>query len=165
MSTDSTALARFPDNVDIWELPALEQPGFKRLRMDHRKVVFLHLQGNANMDIALVLGKSPAWVGNVLRNPTVVPVLDALYSDYDTELKGMMGLAVDAIRTNLESGDGSLQLKSADLLFKVSGRYNRTESSGNNAEAVIARFMAEIDEIKEDKKTSSRLVMLEEGNE
>lgn len=146
--------------LDTYELPSLDHPGFKKLRIDHRKVIYLHLQGTSNVDIARAMGRSSAWVGNTLRNPTVVPILDALYNDYDVELKGMTGLAVEAIRESLEDGDPGEKLKAADLLFKRQGAYNKVDHSDNNAEAVIARFLAEIENVRVEQSPTKRLLLL-----
>ena len=155
-----------PRHVDTFELPSMQQADFKRLDIHKRRVIYLHLEGVSNKDIAMSLQRTPAWVANVLRNPTVAPVLEALYSDYDAELRGMTGLAVEAIRSNLEqTGDGSLQLKAADLLFKRQGAYHQEHHGGDNAEAVIARFLAAVEDVREERLTQNRLLHLGEGQQ
>jgi len=151
--------------TETYDLPALDQPAFKKLNIRHRRVIYLHLQGHSNKDIATALGRSPAWIGNVLRNPAITPVLEALYNDFETELQGMTGLAVDAIRDSLEYGDRGEQMKAADLLFKRQGAYNRQIDDGNNAEAVIARFLAAVEDVKLERNERPRLLRMGGGRD
>lgn len=122
-------------------LPAVQKEGFKRLRMKHRRIIALHLAGEPNVDIASTLGHHPAYISMVLRDPLVKTVLEAAYSDYEMEIRALTPSAIEAVRKHLDSADGSVALRAADMAFKINGRYEQREENRVTAEDVIERIL------------------------
>lgn len=133
-----SAAANLPAPMD---LPALQSTAFKRVRPKHMRVVALHLMGESNEDIERALKHNAGYVSYVLNNDAVQPVLQRAYADYEREISGMTSLAIEAIRRNLNCGDGSIELRAADLLFKRQGAYDKAENKRDTAEDVVQRIL------------------------
>jgi hypothetical protein len=112
--------------------------------MKHRRIIALHVQGLQNTEVAAFLRVSPTYVSSVLNNPTVQPVLHAIYADYERELKALFPMTVDALRKALENGDHGDKLRAAELWHKIHGTFQRTEDSRVTAEDVVERIMEKI---------------------
>ncbi len=123
------------------QLPTLKKAGFKRLKMKHRRIVGLHLQGCSNVEIETVLGHSSGYVSTVLHDPLVGALLESAYADYEMEIRALTPSALDAIRRNMESGDGQVELRAADMALKMNGRYDAPEDKKQTAEDVIERIL------------------------
>jgi len=128
-------------DVDTADLPTIQQAPFRRLKMRHRRVIVAHLQGASNADIATALRCSPGYVSQVLRNPTVIPILQRCYKDYEAEFQSLTPLCINALRENLQGDDGTLQLKAVDITFKRQGAYDKERDSGQTAEDVIEKIL------------------------
>ncbi len=128
-------------SIEPADLPTVQQAPFRRLKMRHRRVIAAHLQGIANADIAVSLGCSAGYVSQVLRNPTVIPILQRCYEDYEAEFQSLTPLCIIALRENLQGNDGTLQLKAVDLSFKRQGAYEGKRDTGMTAEDVIERIL------------------------
>jgi hypothetical protein len=128
-------------DIEPADLPTVKQAPFKRLKMRHRRVIAAHLQGASNVDIASALGSSAGYVSQVLNNPTVIPVLERCYADYEREFQGLTPLCINALRDNLIGDDPSQQLKAVDLTFKRQGAYEKKVDTAATAEDVIERIL------------------------
>lgn len=126
------------------DLPTTQAAPFRRLRMRHRQVLALHCAGMPNSEIDTTLGRGAGYAASVLRNDAVRPVLEALYRDYETEMRGLFPLAVEALRTHLANLDGNVALRAADLLFKVTGRYAQVEGATLTAEDIVERVLERV---------------------
>lgn len=127
--------------IGIADLPVVKKAPFRRLKMRHRRVIACHIQGISNIDIAVSLGCSPGYVSQVLNNPTVIPILQRCYDEYETEFQALTPLCIAALRDSLESDDPTNQLKAVDLTFKRQGAYDKKESTAATAEDVIERIL------------------------
>jgi len=128
-------------DIEVAELPTVQRAPFKRLKMRHRRVIAAHLQGTSNANIASALGCSAGYVSQVLNNPTVIPILQRCYDEYEREFQALTPLCIEALRENLEGEDGSLQLKAVDITFKRQGAYDKDISTAATAEDVIERIL------------------------
>lgn len=127
--------------VGINDLPTVKKAPFRRLKMRHRRIIACHIQGISNGQIAVSIGCSVGYVSQVLNNPTVIPILQRCYQEYETEFQSLTPLCIAALRDNLESDDPTNQLKAVDLTFKRQGAYDRKESTAATAEDVIERIL------------------------
>lgn len=128
-------------DIDVVDLPTIQRAPFRRLKMRHRRVIAAHLQGVSNTDIASALGCSQGYVSQVLNNPTVVPILQRCYEDFEREFHSLTPLCIEALRDNLIGDDGSLQLKAVDLTFKRQGVYEKKVDLTTTAEDVIEKIL------------------------
>jgi transposase len=127
--------------IEVADLPTTKHVPFKRLKMRHRRVIACHLQGVSNKDIAVSLGCSVGYVSMVLNNPTVAPILQQCYKDYEREFQALTPLCIAALRDNLEGEDPTHQLKAVDLTFKRQGTYEKKVDTAATAEDVIERIL------------------------
>ncbi len=128
-------------DIEVADLPTVKHQPFKRLKMRHRRVIVLHLQGVANTDIAVALGCSAGYVSQVLRNPTVIPILQRCYEDYEAEFQSLTPLCIKALRRNIECGEGAIELKAVDIAFRRQGVYEKKVDTSATAEDVIERIL------------------------
>lgn len=114
-----------------------------KLKPLHYKIVALHLQGWANVDIALHLDMHAAGVGVILNDPLVRGIVDDFNNGVERELEGMYGLAISAIRKGLQSEDPSTALKAVDRFAVFAPRMAEKRSNpGTTAEDVIKEALA-----------------------
>jgi hypothetical protein len=124
------------------QLPVVKKDaGFKRLKMKHRRIIALHLDGCSNVEIAVAMDANPAYISNVLNDPLVQKFLEDAYKDFDQEIKALTPGAIAAVRRNLDCGEGKLELKAADMAFKVNHRYAEKDDARQTAEDVIERMV------------------------
>ncbi len=128
-------------DIEVAELPTVQHAPFKRLKMRHRRVIAMHLQGTSNKDIATVLGCSQGYVSKVINNPTVIPILQRCYDEYEKEFQALTPLCIEALRENLEGDDPTHQLKAVDLTFKRQGAYDKRVDLSTTAEDVIEKIL------------------------
>ena len=114
----------------------------KKLKVKHRRMIALYLQGYNYNEIARALGCNPVTVGAVIRNPTVRGVLERAYSEYDHQLKALVPLGIDAIRDCLLSGEERVRLQAVDRLFGAIEQSDKKRSTDTTAEDVIRRIIS-----------------------
>lgn len=134
-------MSQLPALIDM---PTIKDAPFKRLKMAHRQVIALHVQGRASSEIDRLLQKTPGFASRVLRNDAVRPVLEAIYKDHEVEMNGLWPMAVSTLRQHMMSIDGSIALRAVDLLFKVTGKYAKAEAEHASAEDIIVRVLEQI---------------------
>lgn len=127
--------------VGVNDLPTVKKAPFRRLKMRHRRIIACHIQGVSNSQIAVSIGCSAGYISQVLNNPTVIPILQRCYQEYETEFQALTPLCIAALRDSLESDDPVNQMKAVDLTFKRQGAYDRKESTAATAEDVIERIL------------------------
>lgn len=128
----------------VVNLPTANTAPFRRLKMVHRRVIALHLMGKSNAAIERALGRSSGYVSGVLNNPTVQPVLERCYRDYEREMRALFPLTVEAIRGALERGETPERLRAADLWHKIHGTYDKQKDTSQTAEDVIERILEQV---------------------
>lgn len=131
-------------SMALTNLDTVQSAPFKRLKMKHRVVIAEHLRGRSNTAIAESLGVSPDYISYVLNNPTVKPVLERAYSDYEMELRALVPECIAAIRRNLRCGDAQGELRAAELGMKANRMFDSRDDSRQTAEDVIERILERI---------------------
>lgn len=113
----------------------------KKLTIRHRRMIALHIQGYTAAEIARALDCHPGTVGVVLRNPTVQPILEMVYADYERELKALFPLGIRALRTGLLSTNDRIALSASDQLFRVQGRYTPDKAGERDATDTVREII------------------------
>jgi hypothetical protein len=113
----------------------------RRLTVEHRRMVALHLQGYSTNEIAHSLGKHPGTVGAVLRNPTTLALLESVYEDYERELRALFPLGIKALRRGLLSESERIALTASDQLWRVHGRYKHSEEGERDASDTVQELI------------------------
>lgn len=116
----------------------------KRLKPVHKTVIALHIRTLSNRDIAIVTGLNESRVSQIINDPLSQEYIRAHIQGMDNELEVLASLAVDAVRTGLQSNDEKVKLIAADRFFKATGRYNKEDSGRETAEDVLARALAHV---------------------
>lgn len=114
---------------------------FRRLRMAHRRVLGLHLRGHTAENIAKVMALSEGTVRAVLRRDDAKRVLQSAYTERIAEL---LPRAVATVNRHLDSGDGQVALRAADIALKLNGKYTEADQAQVTAEDVIERVLERI---------------------
>lgn len=115
----------------------------QRLTVKHRRIVALHLTGkHSNVQVAKMLGISPATVSAVLRNPAVSSILQRSKESMDMELESMFALAIERLRKILLHGDDKTAMTAVDKVLRVLGKFDAPEErTRDTAEDVIKRIL------------------------
>lgn len=116
----------------------------KRLKGIHRQMIAYHLRGMSGRDIAFVTGFDEVAISRILRDPLSAAYINAVLESSDMELSALAPMAVDAVRSGLESDNEGTRLKAADKFFRATGKYNKTDTAAETAEDVIARALAQV---------------------
>ena len=113
----------------------------KRLKMKHRRVVALHIEGLSYNEIAKLTGLAPATVGVIIRNPTIKPILERIYAEYDDLIRGLKPLVYEAMRDTLRNGSRADKLKAIDRWGKITGEFKDEGNVGQTAEEVVKMLL------------------------
>lgn len=104
-------------------------------------VIALHIKGIGSLKIAQFVGKTLPWVTNTLSLSSVARVLNLTDLALEQEIKGMKGLAVDAMRDVLERGNHRDKSGMVEKYFKITGRYEEKNATRETAEDIIAKML------------------------
>lgn len=121
----------------------------KRLTFRHRKIIALHIQGFSGEQIAFYMNCTDASVSRILNDPLAREYIDAAAKDRESEIKALMGQAVNVVRDGLtkEGLDINTRLKAVDRYAKL-----RQSIDANNAPAsaedVIAKMLERINTLQ-----------------
>ena len=140
------------ENIDVGGLTLLDPEPYysgnskakpiKQLKVKHRRMIALYLQGYTYAEIASALGlKSSATVGVVITNPTTRGLLDEAFREHDDHLRALVPLARDAIRDGLKDPDAKTRLGAVDRLFRAVGKYRDNPDDHMGAEDVVKRII------------------------
>jgi len=132
------------ESVAVIPVPIIAVSGqkpLKRLKMKHRRVVGLHLQGLSNIQIAAALGLSAGSVSCILNNPTCQEILERAFRECDRELRALYPSVVGRIREILDAGSDGDALGAIDRFAKLTGRYREAEEKQATAEDVVRRIL------------------------
>ena len=126
--------------------------GLKALTVKHRQIIALHLQGIAGTRIGEALNCSAGMVYHTINDPLAKKVIDHFISGVENDLEALLPLAVDAVRSGLESASDDTKLKAVDKFTKLSGRDEKEAATGMNISIMgdaRIRFVSELKELTE----------------
>lgn len=112
-----------------------------RIKMKHRRMVALHIEGLSHTEIAKIIGCSPATVSTVIHNPTIKPILARIYAEFDDLILGLKPLVYEALRKVLRDGSSDMKLKAIDRWGKITGEFKDTSDPGQTAEEVVKMLL------------------------
>ncbi len=138
------------NNLTLYTGGEEKKEGLKELKVKHRQIITLHLQGIAGTRIAETLHCSVGMVYNTISDPLAKKLIDHYISGVENDLEALLPLAVGAVRDGLNSGNMDTKLKSVDKFTKLSGRDEKEVAPGMNISIMgdaRIRFVAELKEI------------------
>lgn len=124
----------------VTELGSSKERPYRELRMIHRRVIALHLQGHSHNEIAFTLQMHPATVARILRNPTSRQVISAALDTYEQEISALFPQALEALREVVRQGQHKDKLAAAKTILELNGKFE-TRKTGDSAEDVVRRVM------------------------
>jgi hypothetical protein len=130
-----------PASFVLYTPPGTHERPIRRLKVKHRRMISLFMQGYSYKQIAMQLGCRPETVGAVIRNPAARAILDRAYAEHEQTLKALVPLTTGVLRRGLLDPDVEVGLKATDQLYKMLGKYKAAETSGASAEDVIRRII------------------------
>ncbi len=122
----------------------------KSLTVRHRQIIALHLQGIAGTRIGEALNCSVGTVYHTINDPLARKVIDHYISGVENDLEALLPLAVDAVRSGLESTSDDTKLKAVDKFSKLSGRDEKETAPTMNVSIMgdaRVRFVTELQEL------------------
>ncbi len=121
--------------------------GLKALTVKHRQIIAMHLQGISGVRIGEALHCTAGMVYHTINDPLAKKVIDHYISGVENDLEALFPLAVDAVRSGLNSGNPDVKLRAVDKFTKLSGRDEKEAVAEMNVSIVIdarERFVAEL---------------------
>lgn len=117
------------------ELPQ-ERPEYIAPR--NRSIIALFLEGFNYRQIAEKVGMSPAGVSRVIKSPSAARVYSEVASLHRLRLAALTGPAIETLMKQLDSPNGTIALKAADMILQTQGMYKEAQKADNTAAGVIA---------------------------
>lgn len=110
----------------------------KELSGKHLRMINLHMSGLKGKAIAKELDATEAWVSTVLNDPLVQAEIRQRFVDVDNE---MFVKATDVIDRSMDSEDPAIALRSAEMIWRSRGRFEKKEQVRTTAEDVVQRML------------------------
>ena len=105
-----------------------------------RQALVLHINGQSHTSIARTLGISPARVAKIVKSREAQNLLADVASLHRMELAALTGPAIEAVRQQLESQNGTVALKAATMVLQSQGMLQEKESRQESAEDFIEKI-------------------------
>ena len=102
------------------------------------------------MRIGEALNCSVGMVYHTINDPLAKKVIDHFITGVENDLEALLPLAVDAVRSGLNSGSDDTKLKAVDKFTKLSGRDEKEAATEMNVSIIVdarERFVAELKEL------------------
>lgn len=122
-------------------VPANKPKPLGALNTKHRQIILLHLEGLEASAISDEIGCHPSTVRRVLQDNQAQEIISDYFDFADQELKALFKLSISALRNGLNNPDVDVQMRAADKVMKVLGKYNVKDHGGATAEDVVRRIM------------------------
>lgn len=110
----------------------------KELSGKHLRMINLHMSGMKGRAIAKELDATEAWVSTVLNDPLVQAEIRQRFVDVDNEL---FAKATGVIDDAMDSDDPAIKLRSAEMVWRSRGRFEKKEPVRTTAEDVVQRML------------------------
>ncbi len=136
VETDVNELAQ-----ELISYEADKLPQFDGLNPLEYRIIALYLQGWKFNRICDVLDVKYHQIRRVFNHPQAQKILSEMEKNLEDELQGLSSLAIDAVRDGLTCGDIKVRLDAADRVFKLHGRYAKTDNAKDTAEDVISKLL------------------------
>lgn len=125
----------------------------KKLTIQDRFILSMSMAGMKQIEISRKTGIHYSRVHKVVNSTMGRRLMDAWAEGLEVELEGLRGLAIDAVRTGLESGDKKLKLLAVDRLVKLTGEGNGgTNVTVNVVNEARGRFINDLKDLSEKRK-------------
>lgn len=110
----------------------------KELSGKHLRVINLHMAGMKGRAIAKEMDMTEAWVSTVLNDPLTQSEIRQRFVDVDNEL---FAKATQVIDDSMDSEDPAIKLRSAEMVWRSRGRFEKHEPTRTTAEDVVQRML------------------------
>ena len=94
------------------------------VRPIHVKIVQLYLEGKSYKTICKMVGTNRATIANTIKRHGITEMLESQLEQCCHEIAALTTKAVDVLRRSLDSEDGYVALRAADMVFKLSRLYD-----------------------------------------
>ena len=122
-------------------VPANKPKPLQKLNTRHRQIILLHLEGMEASAISDEIGCHPSTVRRVLQDNQAQEIISDYFDFADSELRALFKMSIQAVRNGLTNPDVDVQMRAADKVFKVLGKYAPKDTGGATAEDVVRRIM------------------------
>lgn len=112
------------------------------LNAKRRMAISLFAAGQSHTEIASLLDIPLQEVYAVLRTSEAQTILRTVFESVEAELKGLMPMAVDAIRRGLTLGDIKTQVQTAKLVLEANGKLKSESDPPRTAEDIVGEVVA-----------------------
>ena len=111
------------------------------IRPKHVRIIQLYLEGNTYKQISKELDTNNETISQIVKKYGITEMLMAVLEQYRYEIKGLVPLAVGAVRNSLENGEGLERLKAADMVFKLTQLYDAPQKIEETATTQMQKVL------------------------
>lgn len=129
----------------------------KRLTGRHLRVINYHLEGRKGYEIALLMSMSEANISKILTDPLAKDLIQKRFVEIDNE---MYARSVEVVRVSMDNKDPAIALRSAEMVWRARGRFEKVRDSRPTAEDVVARML----EMARERGTASVTISAQAGD-
>lgn len=110
----------------------------KELSGKHLRAINMHMAGAKGREIASTLDMTEGWVSIVLNDPLAQAEIHARFVDADNE---MFAKATGVLDRSMDSEDPAIALRSAEMVWRSRGKFDKREPVRTSAEDVVQRML------------------------
>lgn len=110
----------------------------KELSGKHLRAINMHLAGAKGAAIAAALDMTEGWVSVVLNDPLSQAEIHKRFVDTDNE---MYARATGVIDRSMDSEDPVIALRSAEMIWRSRGKFEKREPVRTTAEDVVQKML------------------------
>lgn len=110
----------------------------KELSGKHLRAINMHLAGAKGREIAETLDMTEGWVSVVLNDPLSQQEIHKRFVDTDNE---MFAKATGVIDKSMDSEDPVIALRSAEMIWRSRGKFEKREPVRTTAEDVVQKML------------------------
>ncbi len=97
----------------------LNKPSLKKLSPRHYEMIARHLRGESHKEIAGFINCTYTTVYVTLKDPLSRQIIEEFYEAHKVDLMGLFPIAIDAVRTGLNSKEVKTRLLAVDRFIKL----------------------------------------------
>lgn len=110
----------------------------KELSGKHLRAINMHLAGAKGREIAETLDMTESWVSVVLNDPLSQEEIHKRFVAVDNE---MFAKATGVIDRSMDSQDPTIALRSAEMIWRSRGKFEKREPVRTTAEDVVQKML------------------------
>lgn len=117
----------------------------KTLKARHYRILFLHMEGMSQRNIATIFHLSECHVSLIINDPLSQDFIARGMHDLDGEFRALLGPTAGVLRETLGHPNPEIRLKAADKVLRINGKFDKREDAvRTTAEDLVRQLIAQV---------------------